>query len=308
MKRSLRDYLVTLLLGIVIFSVVAVFVIQAAEGLMEDVVIKIGSNAEPDAEQVQTKEEPAPDEGIQQEVVTEEKELAATFLLIGLDYNKQNADAIFLIGINANKKQATVALIPSDTEVTEGTNSYELGSLYGSRGVNFYKNFVLQETGVDPDYYAAMPMSALSNLIDILGGISYKVPTTMYYYDPYQNLKINLKAGQQTLSGDEALQMLCFRGYADGVEGREDTQLGFARAFCVTFLKPDNLTRAEAILNNMYYNCETDFDEGDLKELGEMMFNVSTYSQSYTRIPGAKNGSYYAISTNRAKAMFEIYQ
>lgn len=307
MKRSLRDYLVTLILGIVIFSVVGVFLIQAAEGLMEDVVIKIGSDAEPDAEQLQTKEEPAPDDGAQQEPVTEEKDLSSTFLLIGLDYNKQNADAIFLVGINATKKQATVALIPSDTEVSEGTSKYELGSLYGSRGVGFYKTFLQQETGVDVDYYAAMPMSALSNLIDILGGISYKVPTAMYYYDPSQNLKINLKAGEQKLSGDQALQMLCFRGYSDGVEGREDTQLGFVRAFCVTFLKPDNLTRAEAILNNMYYNCETDFDEGDLKELGEMMFNVSTYTQTYTRIPGAKNSSYYAISTKRAKAMFEIY-
>lgn len=308
MKRSLRDYLVTLILGIVIFSVVSVFLIQAAEGLMEDVVIKIGSDAEPDAEQLQTKEEPAPDDGAQQEPVTEEKDLSSTFLLIGLDHNKQNADAIFLVGINATKKQATVALIPSDTEVSEGTSKYELGSLYGSRGVGFYKTFLQQETGVDVDYYAAMPMSALSNLIDILGGISYKVPTAMYYYDPSQNLKINLKAGEQKLSGDQALQMLCFRGYSDGVEGREDTQLGFVRAFCVTFLKPDNLTRAEAILNNMYYNCETDFDEGDLKELGEMMFNVSTYTQTYTRIPGAKNSSYYAISTKRAKAMFEIYQ
>ncbi len=308
MKRSLRDYLVTLILGIVIFSVVGVFLIQAAEGLMEDVVIKIGSDAEPDAEQLQTKEEPAPDDGAQQEPVTEEKDLSSTFLLIGLDYNKQNADAIFLVGINATKKQVTVALIPSDTEVSEGTSKYELGSLYGSRGVGFYKTFLQQETGVDVDYYAAMPMSALSNLIDILGGISYKVPTAMYYYDPSQNLKINLKAGEQKLSGDQALQMLCFRGYSDGIEGREDTQLGFVRAFCVTFLKPDNLTRAEAILNNMYYNCETDFDEGDLKELGEMMFNVSTYTQTYTRIPGAKNSSYYAISTKRAKAMFEIYQ
>lgn len=308
MKRPLRDYLVTLLLGIVVFSVVAVFLIQAAEGLMEDVVIKIGSNVEPDEEQLQTKEEPAPDDGAQQETVTQEKDLSATFLLIGLDHNKQNADAIFLVGINATKKQATVALIPSDTEVSEGTSTYELGSLYGSRGISFYKTFVQQETGVTADFYAAMPMSALSNLVDILGGISYKVPTTMYYYDPAQNLKINLKAGEQKLSGDEALQMLCFRGYSDGAEGREDTQLGFARAFCVTFLKPDNLTRAEAILNNMYYNCETDFDQGDLKELGEMMFNVSTYTQTYTRIPGAKNSSYYVISTQRAKAMFEIYQ
>ncbi len=308
MKRSLRDYLVTLLLGIVIFSVVAVFLIQAAEGLMEDVVIKIGSDSEPEDVTPVTQEDSTPDDGGETQPVTEEKDLAATFLLIGLDHNKQNADAIFLVGVNATKKQATVALIPSDTEVSEGANKCELGSLYGSRGINFYKTFVQQETGVLADYYAAMPMSALSNLIDILGGITYKVPTTMYYYDPWQNLKINLKAGEQKLSGDEALQMLCYRGYSDGVEGREDTQLGFARAFCVTFLTPSNLSRAGAILNNMYYNCETDFAEGDLKELGEMLFNVSTYSQTYTRIPGAKGGSYYAISTSRAKSMFEVYQ
>ncbi len=307
MKRSLRDYLVTLLLGVVIFSVVAVFLIQAAEGLMEDVVIKIGSEADPEQipEQQVTAEEP---KGDAQEEVPVEKDVAATFLLIGLDHKKQNADAIFLVGVNATKKQATVALIPSDTEVSEGANKSELGSLYGSRGINFYKTFVQQETGVMVDYYAAMPISALSNLIDILGGISYKVPTTMYYYDPWQNLKINLKAGEQKLSGDQALQMLRFRGYSNGTQGREDTQLGFARAFCVTFLTPANLTRAGAILNNMYYNCETDFSEGDLKELGEMLFNISTYTQTYTRIPGAKGNSYYAISDSRAKAMFEIYQ
>lgn len=308
MKRSLRDYLVTLLLGIVIFSVVAVFLIQAAEGLMEDVVIKIGSEGEAVEEIPVTQEAPLPGGETDQQPVTEEKDVTATFLLIGLDQNKQNADAIFLVGVNATKKQATVALIPSDTAVPEGANKFDLGSLYGSRGINFYKNFVQQETGVMADYYAAMPMSALSNLIDILGGISYKVPTNMYYYDPWQNLKINLKAGEQKLSGDQALQMLRYRGYSNGVTGREDTQLGFARAFCVTFLTPANLSRAGAILNNMYYNCETDFDEGDLKELGEILFNVSTYSQNYTRIPGAKSDSHYAISTTRAKAMFEIYQ
>ena len=85
MKRSLRDYLVTLILGIVVFSVIAVFLIQAAEGLMEDVVTKIGSEADPDAEQVQTKEDPAPEKETQ-EAVTEEKDLSATFLLVGLDH------------------------------------------------------------------------------------------------------------------------------------------------------------------------------------------------------------------------------
>lgn len=306
MKRSLRDYLVTLLLSIVIFSAAAVFLIQAAEELMEDVVIKIGSDV--------SEEEAAPEEKPQESVTPDpeqeevEKDVTATFLLLGLDYNKKNADAIFLVGINATKKQATVALIPSDTAVIEGGNTYELGSLYASRSVNFFKTFVEQETGVMPDYYAAMPMSALSNLIDILGGITYKVPCAMYHYDPYQNMKINLKAGEQRLTGDQAMQMLCYRGYSDGTTGREDTQLGFARAFCVTFLTPSNLTRASAILNNMYYNCSTDFDQGALKEWGEVIYNFSTYTQTYTRIPGAKSGSYYAISNSRAKSMFEVYQ
>ncbi|MBE6712420.1 MAG: LytR family transcriptional regulator [Ruminococcaceae bacterium] len=307
MKRSLRDYLITLLLAVVIFSAVAVFLIQAAEGLMQDVVVKIGS--EHSEETVKKPEEapnaePAPEQG--EEV--EQKDITATFLLLGLDHSKKNADAIFLVGVNATKNQAAVALIPSDTAVVEGKNQYKLGTLYGSRGVNFFKNFIQQETGVLADYYAAMPMSALANLVDILGGISYKVPCAMYHYDPYQNMKINLKAGDQKLSGDQALQMLCYRGYSDGTTGREDTQLGFARAFCVTFLTPANLTRASAILNNLYYNCTTDFDQGDLKDLGEMIFNFSTYSQTYTRIPGAKSGSYYAISTPRAQSMFEVYQ
>ena len=47
MKRSFRDYFISLLLAIVVFAVVGVFLIQAAEGLMTDVVTKIGSEDAP---------------------------------------------------------------------------------------------------------------------------------------------------------------------------------------------------------------------------------------------------------------------
>lgn len=306
MKRSFRDYFISLLLAIVVFAVVGVFLIQAAEGLMTDVVTKIGSEDAP-AEKV-TEEGSESGDASDPGAVPEHKDKAATFLLVGLDYTRENADAIFLVGINATKKQATVALVPSDTEIVEGTNKHKLGELYGSRGVNFFKTAIKEETGVLADYYAAMPMPALTNLIDILGGITYDVPCAMYYYDPEQNLKINLPAGEQKLSGDKALQMLCYRGYDDGITGREDTQLGFARAFCVTFLTPSNLSRAKAILNNMYYNCETDFNDTAYRELGEMMFNVSSYAQNYTRIPGSRGEKFYVVNTKRAKSMFEIYQ
>lgn len=306
MKRSLRDYLMTLCLAVLIFTIVAIFLIQAAEGLMQDVVTKIGSEGTETVEKVPEPTKPADPQPAPSE--TTEKDVTATFLLLGLDYKEKNADAIFLVGLNATKKQAAVALIPSNTVVPENGNKYKLGELYSSRGITFYKEFVQQETGIMADFYAAMPTSALSNLIDFLGGIQYTVPENMNYYDPTQNLKINLQAGSQKLNGDQVIQLLSYRGYSGKDTAREDTQLSFVKSFCSTFLVPANLPRASAIMNNMYYNCETDFEEADLKELGEMMFNFSTFSQTYTRVPGAKSGSFYAISTSRAKSMFEVYQ
>ncbi len=305
MKRSLRDYLLTLTLAVVIFAVVAVFLIQAAEGLMEDVVTKIGSEGE--TEETVTQEEPKTEEvPVQGENVTPE-DVSATFLLLGLDHKKEHVDSIFLVGINATKKQATVALIPSNTSVTEGGAKQNLGDNFSSRSIHFYKEFVEKETGIMPDYYGVIPMSAISNLVDLYGGISYSVPQNMQSMDPDNKVKIDLKAGKQTLNGSQVFQLLSYTGYS-GRAAKEDTQLGFVRAFCTSFFTPANLSRASAIHNNMYYNCQTDFEAEDLKELGEMIFNLSTYTQNYTRIPGAASGSYYAISTAKAKAMFEVYQ
>jgi anionic cell wall polymer biosynthesis LytR-Cps2A-Psr (LCP) family protein len=170
-------------------------------------------------------------------------------------------------------------------------------------------DFVAKNTGVKPDYYGAMTMSGLSNLIDFLGGIQYTVPENMYYFDSSQNLKINLQKGNQKLSGDQAVQLVAYRGYAKGNAAREDTQLGFAKAFCSTFLKLENLSRAKAILYNIYYNVETDFTDADLNALGEVIFQFDTYEQKFSRIPGsATKDGYYSVSATNAAAMFEIYK
>ncbi|MBR4288822.1 MAG: LCP family protein [Clostridia bacterium] len=310
MKRSLRDYLLTLAVGAAIFTVVAIFLIRAAEGLMGDVVHKIGAQEEETntgeiLNPVTQESLPAGSGNVQ---TTPTEEVTATFLLLGVDHGEKNADAIFLVGINATQKKATVSLIPSDTVVTEGDQKHKLGELYSTRNANFYREFVAQETGITADYYVSMPMFALSNLIDFLGGIQYAVPEDMYYFDPTQNLKINLKKGSQLLTGDQAVQLVAYRGYEKGKTAREDTQLGFARAFCTTFLRPENLSRAKAIMYNVMYNVETDFEELDLNALGEVIFGFDSYEQSFVRIPGsATSAGFYAISTSKAKELFKIY-
>ncbi len=310
MKRSLRDYLVTLGLAVVVFTVAAFFLIRAAEGLMGAVVNKIGSEGEVETVTEEKTEPVTSDQQVNATPEPESKEdITATFLVLGIDESGKNADAIFLVAINATKKQATVALIPSNTVVPEADKKYKLGELYGNRSANFYKEFVAQETGITPDYYAAISMSGLANLIDFLGGIPYNVPENMYYFDSSQNLKINLRAGNQTLTGDQAVQLVAYRGYAAGNAAREETQLGFAKAFCSLFLRAENLSRFKSIFYNITYNVETDFDESDLNVTGDLIFHFNEYSQVFTKIPGAPAGDvYYAISTSRAESMFSTYK
>ncbi len=308
MRRSIRDYLVTLCLGIFIFTVVAFFLIRAAEGLMVDVVDKIGSEGQTQTEEVP--ETQVPDQPVNSEVLPEAKEdQMVTFLVMGLDLDEKKADSIFLVGINATKKKATVSLIPSNTVVPEGTRKDKLGELYSSRSINFYKEFVKEETGIDPDYYMVFTQSGISNLVDFIGGISCKVPENMQYMDSERNFKIDLAAGKQTLSGDKAIQLLNYYGYQNKEDQKREVHLAFANAFCSSFLVPDNFSRFEAILYNIRYHMKTDFEEEDLKKWNETIFNFGTYAQDYVCIPGAPTGDvYYAISTSRATSLFENYQ
>ncbi len=307
MKRSARDYVLTLTLAVVVFAVVAFFLYQIAQSLMGDVINKIGSEGENPTTQEQNDDGSTPVGG-GSAASGGSGDRCAVFLLVGTDRKQGNADAIFLVGINETKKQAAVSLIPSDTLVTDTGTTQKLGEAYAARGIGFLKEFVTKNTGVAVDYYAVMKMDALENLIDFLGGITYNVPENMYYFDSSQNLHINLKQGTQKLTGSQALQLVCYRGYAAGNSAREDTQLSFARSFCDAFLTPANLSRAKSILYNVTYNVESDFREADLNELGEMIFHFSDYAQSYIRLPGKSAANGYTLDVSRAKSVFQSYR
>ena len=308
MKRSFRDFLVTLALALLVFAIVSIFLVKAAEGLMGDVVEKVGSQGETQEEVEEAVEPEAenPEETAEEQPQKEDRVL--TMLILGLDESGKIAQTILLVGFNATKEHMTLSLIPSNTVVSDQEGKYQLGALFSSRGINFYKEFIQKETGVLADHYAVMPTSALSNFVDIIGGVSYNVPETMQTFDAEQKLNINLQQGEQTLNGEGAVQLFCYNGYANGLTGKEDACLGFIRALCTSFLVPSNAERAPGIWNNLYHNCQTDFETSDLKEWSDVIFNATSYDQTFIRIPGAQSGSYYAISDGRAKKLFEMYK
>lgn len=306
MKQSLRDFLLTLLISIIVFAVVAFFLIQAAEGLMGDVVGNVRSSGG------KGKDLPAMNETVETPTATgegEEVSHTASMLFMVLDDQKKTADAIFFIGVNTEKKSATVSLIPANTGVNQVGIKYRLGELYSSRSVTAMQSFLKEEIGMEPQYYMAITRDGLSNWVDFIGGVQFSVPQDMEAFDSASSRKISLKAGSQQLTGDQVAQLLSFRDYPGGNSARDEMLLSFARAFCGQFLQASNLTTARNIFYNVSYHMNTNFEEQDFTGDGALFFRLSECSPNYVRIPGATDASgYYSISTTRAQPMFELYR
>ena len=307
MKRSLRDFLLTLLISVVIFAVVAFFLIRAAEGLMGDVVGNVRS-AKSDGKEVavinetadaaQTGEEPA--------AVPQNRVFSMFFAVLD---DEKKADAIFFVGVNAEKKCASVVLIPANTGVTEVGVTYRLGEMYAARGMAAVERVLGEQIGMTPTYYMALTRDGLSNWVDFIGGVPFNVPQNMDGFDSAGNRRIHLQAGQQKLNGDQVAQFLAFRDYGGSVTARDDALLSFARSFCTFFLQSPNFSVAKNIFYNVAHHADTNMEEKDLTRVGGVLFSFNEHTPNYVRIPGATDAAgYYSISDSRAKPLFELYQ
>ena len=79
--------------------------------------------------------------------------------------------------------------------------------------------------------YAMVNFDVFARVVDLFGGVDFDVPVDMDYEDPYQDLYIHLKAGEQHLNGEEALQVMRFRsGYAMADLERVNVQRNFVQA------------------------------------------------------------------------------
>ena len=148
-------------------------------------------------------------------------------LIVGLDKSEANSDVIMVASFNEKTNKISVMSIPRDTYVSFGGRSYLINSAYSMPerqadgsvkpgGIEMLAKKVTGLTGIPINYYLIFRVGTIEAVIDKLGGVDFDVPCRMYYKDPEQNLLIDLKAGQQHLSGEQAEGMVRFRSYPQG--------------------------------------------------------------------------------------------
>jgi polyisoprenyl-teichoic acid--peptidoglycan teichoic acid transferase len=170
-----------------------------------------------------------------------------TFVLYGRDESGGGMDVVVLGFVNTDNMGVHLISIPRDLSIklsVEAKKDMELVGL-GSNGeyslitnlgrtprgeiVQIVTDEISRMFNTPIDYYFSIDTGIFVSVVDLLGGVNFYVPQDMYYHNG-ERLLVDLKEGQQTLTGAQAEGLVRFRGYPLGDFDRTTVQRDFMGA------------------------------------------------------------------------------
>ena len=147
---------------------------------------------------------------------TEENQLA-----LGHDISGSRSDTIMLLHVPSNGTRPTLVSLPRDSYVPIPGHGYnKLNAAYDFGGPKLLVQTVQNVTRLPINHYMGIGFGGLVNVVNDVGGVQMCLKAPMK--DPKAGL--NLKAGCQTLNGDQALGFVRTRAFAEGDLQREQDQ------------------------------------------------------------------------------------
>lgn len=198
------------------------------------------------------------------------------------------SDTMLLLRFDPISKKLTLLSIPRDTRanvpglgmVKMNEANAEGGPALAAQATSDLLN------GIPIDRYVRVNVQAIEKLIDALGGVEVYVPQDMKYQDDSQHLYINLKAGQQQLDGDKAMQFLRFRYDEKGDIGRIQRQQMLMRAVVEQSLHPKTLGRLPKILSVVRSHLDTNLSVEELFALVNFASQTERSDVQMVMLPG----------------------
>ncbi len=213
-----------------------------------------------------------------------------SLLFVGVDEGGR-ADTIFTYEMSEEGK-ATIYSIPRDTFVTENMKIPYL--LVQENGDEKLIEAVSEITGRPVKDYVRMDLTAVEAVIDALGGVTFTVSQDMDYDDPYQNLSIHLQAGEQTLSGKDAVGLLRYRkGYPEGDLKRIEVQQAFLLELFRQKCNPAYLKEIPAVMDAIKGHVTTNLIVEDVVKYGEELYHLKQNGMDAVEMYTLQNGDMY---------------
>ncbi|MEA5593817.1 LCP family protein [Rivularia sp. UHCC 0363] len=225
------------------------------------------------------------------------------------------SDVMLLIRFDPKNKQLNMLSIPRDTRTEiEGYGLRKINAANNLAGAYLSAKSVSNLLGnVEIDGYIRINVLGVGKLVDALGGVTVNVPKDLKYQDDSQHLYINLKAGQQHLNGDQALQLLRFRNDGQGDIGRIQRQQMLIKALIEQSLNPATLARSPIILSTVKENIDTNLTLDSLLTLVNFGVKIDRSNIQMFTLPGRVSSrqefaaSYWLPNEEEIKVMMARY-
>ena len=216
-------------------------------------------------------------------------------LILGLDEGlipggtrgSTRTDTIMLASFCPRTGDVSVLSIPRDSRVQMPGRPRpdKMGHAHAFGGVALVVDTLELLLDVPIHYFVRVDHSAFRRIIDAIGGVEYFVEKDMFYEDPYQDLYIDLKMGQQRLNGDRAEQYVRYRGNGGDID-RIERQQKFLLAAIRQAVKPANLLKVTQLIEIVMRSVNTNVDSADVLSFLPHLDGFSDTKVSTYVLPG----------------------
>ncbi len=221
-----------------------------------------------------------------------------------------SADAVIVGRIDKEERRLVLTALSGNTRVFIDGVHTELGSVFIDKGLDFFLGKVSALTGFSLDYYAVVGIPAMEGIITQLGGLSFRVPCDMEYEDPVEELTISLKAGEQWLSGEDAMKVLRYANYEDRDISRMAVIRDMAASMLTSVSNITTLSNAPTLYKTLKNGIATNLRLSDFTDNLDLIFRIGSFTVVDYAYPGklVDSGGIPTFVPDTQKAIAELLQ
>ena len=228
-----------------------------------------------------------------------------TVLISGIDVVGYHNDTNLVGMFDTVNGKLNIVSLPRDMLVNVNLNIKKINQPYAAaKNNNQDATAALLDTvsdilGYEVDMYAFVNIEAAAEIVDAIGGVYFDIPYDMDWDAPDQDppLHIHIKAGPQTLDGENFVNAMRFRmsndgshTYAGGDIQRIEFQHELLMAFAEQALQFGNIANLGEIYSAVMENTETNVSLGNIMFLLEQFLKLDGEDISFHTIPNRMDG------------------
>ena len=226
-----------------------------------------------------------------------------TFLISGIDVVGYHNDTNLVGMFDTVAGKLNIVSLPRDMLVNVNLNIKKINQPHAAAKNNSQDatqallDTVADVLGYQVDMYAFVNIEAAADIVDAIGGVNFNIPFDMDWDAPDQDLYIHIKAGPQTLNGENFVNAMRFRmsndgshSYAGGDIERIEFQQQLLMALAQQLLQIGNVLNIGEIYSAVMDNTETNVSLGNIAYLLEQFMKLSSDDITFQTIPNRMDG------------------